>query len=66
MGGRAVCCLVTKIIVCKLGENMLFGDGIKAMINIWSDDYMYVLMTNGILYHLILMAITNKGSMLLY
>ena len=25
---------VTKIIVCELGENTRFGDGIKAMINI--------------------------------
>ena len=52
---------MTKIIVCKLGENTRFGDGIKAMVNIWSGDNMYTLMINSILHDLILMAITNEG-----
>ena len=30
------------IIVCKLGENTRFGDGIKIMINIRSDNHTYV------------------------
>ena len=55
----------TEIIVCKIQAKVTFGDGNKAMINIWSDGNTYVVMVNGILHHLILMAITNEGLVFL-
>ena len=57
--------IVTKIIVCKIRAKATFGDGNMAMINIWSDGDVYVVMVNGILHHVILMAITNEGLMFL-
>ena len=57
--------IVTEIIVCKIRAKATFGDGNKAMINIWSDGDTYVVMVNSILHHLILMAITNEGLVFL-
>ena len=56
----------TEITVCKMRAKVTFGDGNMAMINIWSDGDTYMVMVNGILHHLILMAITNKGLCFCY
>ena len=58
--------IVTKVIACALGEITRFVNDIKAMINIWSDNYTYALRINGILHHLIPTAITNEGLMFFY
>ena len=55
----------TEIIVYKIRVKATFGDGNMAMINIWSDGNTYVVMVNGILHLLILMAITNEGLVFL-
>ena len=58
--------IVTKIIVCKIQVKVSFGDGNKAIINIWSHGNTYAVTINGILYHLIQMAITNEGLVFLF